>query len=447
LLSLPTGGGKTIVMSALIAGAVAKGKRVVFITHRRNLVYQARDRLAAYGISCGIVMGSEPRTGNPVQVCSVQTLVRRQVPADIAIADECHHATSPMWQRVLNRYAIVCGCTATPYRLDGAPLGSVFGAIVHGPTVADLVADGILVSPRIFAPAGPDLTGVHIRAGEFVPSELEEAVSKPGLIGDIYSTWLKRAKGLKTIGFAVGVQHSKACAALWGDRGRHIDGSTPQAEREEAVEALEKGVIDALWNCSLVDEGFDLPSLECAVLARPTASLALHRQQIGRVMRASPLKDGAIVLDHSGNVRRHGLPTDEVEVSLTGKAKRKQEAAPRMCAKCFAVCDSYPCWSCGHIPEPEVREIKVTDGELVEVPQDSQEQRRQWYATQIKVASDLGYKIGYAKFRFKQRYSVWPRFKQEDEKYVCTGHAWEQRQWGIVCARCLRARSPELHPA
>jgi superfamily II DNA or RNA helicase len=169
--------------------------------------------------------------------------------------------------------------------------------------------------------------------------------------------------------------------------------------------------------------------------------MALHRQQIGRVMRACPGKTGALILDHAGNTHRHGLPTDEISVSLEGEAKRKQEAAPRTCKKCFAVTDSYPCWCCGYEPEEVVREIATKDGDLSEIPPDSPEQRRQWYAAQVAMVSDMGWKLGAAKYRYKQRYSVWPRFREEDAKYVCPGHVFETRTYGTVCARCLR--SPE----
>ena len=441
VLHIPTGGGKTVIACELIRSAVAKKRRVVFVAHRRGLVFQARDRLAQYGVEAGVIMASEPMTGHQVQVASIQTLIRRRFDADIIIVDEAHHATSATWKGVVARYPIVIGLTATPYRLDGAPLGDVFGRIVSGPTVSELVADGVLINPRIFAPPGPDLRGVHTRGGEYVPSELEAAVSKPSLIGDIVTHWKKHANNGRTVVFGVGVAHSKAIAAAFGSIARHIDGQTPQAEREESVAQLEAGEIRVLCNCDLIGEGWDLPALDCAILARPTKSMALHRQQIGRVMRSCHEKTGALVLDHAGNTLRHGVPTDEVEVSLTGKAVRKQEKAPRTCKQCFAVIESYPCWDCGHTPDATEREIAQKDGELVEFLSETPEQKRAWYAEQIAAASALGYKIGYAKMRYKARYRVWPRLPYEDKKYVCSGHTFEMRSYGTVCARCLRTRA------
>lgn len=442
LLSMPTGGGKTHVACEIIRCAVDKGNLVIFVAHRRGLVYQARDRLAGFGIEAGIVMGKEDPGLGPVYVASVQTLARRTVPADVIIVDEAHHATSETWKEVIGRYRIVVGLSATPYRLDGSPLGDVFGVIVHGPTVSELIADGVLINPRFFAPPGPDLKGVHTRGGDYVPSELEDAVSKPGLIGDIVTHWKKHANGGRTVAFGVGIAHSKAIAAAFGDLGYHIDGSTPQEERDEAVRRLEAGEIKVLSNCDMIGEGWDLPSLDCAILARPTKSLALHRQQIGRVMRACPGKNGALILDHAGNTHRHGLPTDDVEVSLTGRAVRKQESAPRTCKKCFAVVEEYPCWCCGYTPPAEDREIKQTEGELVEF---SGEHRVSRYREWIAIASTNGWKIGWAKFKYKQQFGVWPRHSEIDASYVCKEHTYEQRSYGIICARCLRKRGSERH--
>jgi DNA repair protein RadD len=332
----------------------------------------------------------------------------------------------------------VIGLTATPYRLDGAPLGDVFGHIVHGPSVSELVANGVLINPRIYAPPGPDLNGVHSRGGDFVVGELELAVAKKNLVGDIVKHWEKHANGGRTVAFGVGIFHSKMIAEAFGSIGYHIDGGSPQEEREYAIAKLEAGEIKVLSNCDLIGEGWDLPSLDCAILARPTQSMALHRQQIGRVMRACPGKEGALVLDHAGNTHRHGVPTDEVDVSLEGKAKRKQEAAPRTCKECFAIIEEYPCWACGFKPEMVAREIESVGGELVEFVPETIEQKRAWYAEKVALASANGYKLGYAKFKYKEKYHVWPRFKEIDATYVCSGHQFEQRSYGVICARCLR---------
>lgn len=439
LLYAPVGSGKTVIMAEVVKCAVAKGRRVVFITHRRTLVYQTRDRFRQHGVECGVIMGKEDPGLGPVYVCSIQTLARRRVDADIAICDEAHHAVSPTWKRVLERYRIVLGCSATPYRLSGEALGDVFGVIVHGPSVSDLVANGILIAPRIFAPAPPDLKGVHVRGGDFVESELEEAMNKPRLVGDIVEHW-KKLGGGRTVAFAVGIEHSRSIAAAFGEIGYHIDGSTPQPEREHVLTMLRDGRIKVLSSVDVIGEGFDMPEIDCAILARPTKSLALFRQQVGRAMRSCHAKSGATLLDHAGNVFAHGLPTDDVEVSLEGRAKRKQEAAPRSCSKCFAIIDSTPCWNCGFIPEPQPREIEKRDGELVEL---SGDQRREWYARQIAIASSRGYKIGFAKVKFKERFGVWPRYKEQDEAYVCSRNEPEQRSYGLICARCLRAPHPE----
>lgn len=430
ILALPTGAGKTVIALELIRGFDGT---VVFLTHRRELVKQARARLG----NVGVLMGSE-RSVERVTVASVQTLCRHEIQADLVIADEAHHATSDTWKRVLDRFSYRVGLTATPYRLDGSPLGDVFGEIIEGPSVRELISQGVLMEPRVYAPPGPDLRGVHKRGGEYVHGELQLRVEKPKLVGDIVEHWKKHANGLRTVAFAVGVQHSRMIADAFGPLAAHIDGSTPGPERDRAFAALKAGEIRVLVNCDLIGEGWDLPELECAILARPTASLALHRQQIGRIMRVCPGKS-AIVLDHAGNSHRHGLVTDRVEVSLTGKAK-KLDPAPPSCRECFAVMPGgYPCQECGFIPETEiaVRDIGHEDGELVEFV--SVQDKKEWYAGIVASASLHGYRLGWAKNKYKEKYGSWPRLMGEIEAaYVCLKHEPEPRPYGIVCARCLR---------
>lgn len=439
LLVLPTGAGKTVIACELIERFSGT---VVFLTHRRELVFQARDRLKQHGIEAGIVMGSEDREEARVQVASVQTLARRECQGDLLIVDEAHHANADSWRSVISRYPMVIGMTATPYRLDGSPLGDVFGSMVVGPSVKELVERGVLIEPIVYAPPGPDMTGIRVRAGEFEHGALTLRVDTPQLTGDIVAHWKKFGGGMKTIVFACGVEHSLHIQRAFMDAGvlaAHVDGSYEKERREDAFSALAGGDIEVLTNCDLVGEGWDLPALECAILARPTASMGLHRQQIGRIMRACKDKQGALVLDHAGNSHRHGLVTDEIEFSLHAKAVKKSPAPPA-CRECFAVMPGgYPCPQCGYEPDPEQirREIATKEGELVKF--ESKEARSEWYKGVVATANGRGYKLGWAKRQFKERYGVWPRgLKDVEEAYVCIRHEPERREYGVVCGRCLR---------
>ena len=457
ILMLPTGAGKTVVASAMIHAAVKKGRRVLFLVHRRELVRQAVTRLADWGIDAGVLAAGWKPSASPVQVASIQTLSRRGVRllAGLVVVDECQHVRAKTWEEILDDYAKSGACTvglsATPYRLDGRGLGHTFGRIVNPVTVQQLCDEGVLIEPRVFAPPGPDLKGVHKRGGEYVLSELAERMEK--LEGNIIDHWLQIAKGMRTVVFAVDIQHSRQLVDRFneaGVRAAHVDGTFSAGERDAVLDALAAGDLDLVSNCMVLGEGWDLPALECAVLARPTASLALHRQQIGRIMRAAPGKEGALVLDHAGNTLRHGRVTDEVEVSLDDRAKRDAALAIKTCPMCFYVCLSTAkeCPECGHefSADTERERPKESDGKLVELGK--REHATQVYRDLVRKASRWGNRIGWARYKYKSGHGFWPSDRRglgrgaakiEADEYSCRGYEAKSRQYGgEVCGRCFR---------
>lgn len=282
LLCLPTGGGKTSVAAEIIRAAVARGNRCIFLVHRRELVDQAVERLAEFGVKAGrILAGHYEVRSLPVQVACIPTLVRRKHwPAELVIVDECAHATSRSWTDVIGRYpdSFVIGLTATPIRLDGKGLGDIFGCIVEPVSTRALIEQGHLIEPKVFAPP-VDLGGIPVKRGDYSIPEL--AVRMEKLTGSITKEWLGHARGMKTVAFAVNVEHSQKIVAAFreiGVRAAHIDGGTANHVRAEALRRLRAGDLDLVSNCMVLSEGWDLPSLRCAILARPTKSLALFRQ-------------------------------------------------------------------------------------------------------------------------------------------------------------------------
>lgn len=442
LACLPTGAGKTVIASHIIARF--KG-RVLFLVHRRELALQAQRRLLDHGVPSGLILGGEPvDPAQRVQIASIQTLARRDLPpAELLIIDEAHHAIADSWRELIDRYpdAIVIGMTATPFRLDKRGLGRIFGKIIVPTTVRELVANGVLIEPKVYCAPPPDLKGVRKVAGEYHEGQLGERMCK--LVGNVVEQWGKRAEGKRTVAFAVNVEHSKAICTEFlnaGIRAAHIDGSMP--DRDGVLADLADGRIDVLSNCMILGEGWDLPSLECAILARPTLSLTVHLQQVGRIMRACPGKDGAIVLDHAGNHHMHGLVTDEIDYELTDKARA---AAPprdfKTCPACWVICgiSERVCPECGHVFSVAVEVPEHADGELEEF---SPEDRRAAYRDLVLTASTRGYKLGWARVQFKDRFHVWPRKMGDiDALYQCPEHTWEVRQYGTVCARCLRKKT------
>lgn len=370
ILVAPTGSGKTVMACEIIRRL---DRRVLFVAHRRELIAQARDRLAAHGVPAGVIMaGAVPTPGN-VQVASVQTLARRFVPdTDLVIIDECHHAAANGYAFALSLPRI--GLTATPFRLDGKPLKGMFGSIIVAAHTDELIESGVLVRPKFFAPDSPDLGGVKIRHGDYILSQLADAMAKKELVGSMIGHWRRLADGRRTVAFGVDVKHATMIAEQFREAGvasAVVSGETPKAERDASLAALRSGDITVIANCMVLTEGWDLPALECLIIARPTKSLGLHLQMIGRVMRIADGKPGAVVIDHAGNLLEFGDPTERIPYSLTEKIEKPREADPdlglKRCPQCYALVPggSGSCPECGYLFPS--RTIDERDGELIEI--------------------------------------------------------------------------------
>ncbi|NUQ46863.1 MAG: DEAD/DEAH box helicase [Phycisphaerae bacterium] len=419
ILVAPTGSGKTVMATAMVEQLDVP---TLWLAHRKELIDQAAKRLEAHGLVCGIIMaGYAPMPLAQVQVASVQTLVRRDKPqADLIVVDECHHATADSYQSVLDAYpqAHVVGLTATPFRLDGHGLNDLFGELVVAAYPDELCATGILHRPKVWASKSPDLRGIKVIAGDYSIGALAARTNTPELNADVVATWLKRAAGRRTVAFAVDVAHSMAITAAFRQAGvaaEHIDGSTPRDERDAILARLASGQTLIVSNCMVLTEGWDLPALECAIIARPTASLNLHLQMIGRVMRAADGKDGAVVLDHAGNHHIHGLVTRRLNYSLNGeKVGHSEPLGLRRCAECGLLFELHLecCPECGWTPAPEQQRRDRPDvhgaGELAEFDDSSFEYRRQIWNLIEAEREAMGYREGWSFYRFSERFNVTP---------------------------------------
>jgi superfamily II DNA or RNA helicase len=382
LLVSPTGSGKTVIFSYIAAGMAKNNKRILIVAHRRELLKQISGALKKVGVSHAVLSGGTP--GIPIAnvvVASVFTLVRRMKamkPFDLIIGDEAHHFTpDSSWGKVVAGFpsARVLGVTATPERLDGKGMGQMFDDMVMGPTVAELTAQGFLSHAVVYAPSAPDLGSVGTRMGDYVSKQLEDAMDKPIITGSAVKHYGKYADGKKAIAFCVSVKHAKDVAEDFRNAGydaSHIDGGMDDTERDGVLKAFEDGRVQILTSCDLVSEGFDLPSVEVAILLRPTKSLGLFLQQCGRAIRPHPDKERTIILDHAGNTARHGFIDDERDWSLAdgfvanrGKNAEKVVSV-RTCTACFAVHKPTPtCPMCGYVYPVTARKVKHVDGDLV----------------------------------------------------------------------------------
>ena len=422
LLQLPTGGGKTITASTVVHGAAQKGNRTWWLTHRRELASQASQTFHELGIPHGTVQaGFVSNPDAAVQVASIQTIARRleKLPApDLIVFDESHHIGAASWSAIFERFprARVLGLTATPWRLDGQGLGKWFGHMVSGPTTSDLIGNGSLSPYRLFAPAMPDLSGVETTAGDYQRGALAKAMDKPHIVGDAIGHYLKLCAGKRAVAFAAGVENSKSIAAQFvaaGVAAEHVDGEMSAEARDAAVDRFRRGETLVLCNADLFGEGFDVPAIEAAILLRPTKSLSLHLQQVGRALRPCAGKTEAIVLDHAGNSLTHGLPDDERVWSLDDREKRRRgevaKVAVKSCTECFYVYrPAASCPQCGHTPPVQVREIEVVEGTLTEFrrPEPRAKFREQGQAGSLEALIELGRSRGYKSPEFWAR-KVW----------------------------------------
>jgi DNA repair protein RadD len=350
---LPTGGGKTHIKSAIAKRAIESGMRVMAIAHRRELVKQISDRFTAFGIPHGIIQAGEPFNIHfHVQVCAVQTLNRRllQIPIapDLILIDEAHHAVAGSWLQVMEHWpnALVLGVTATPERLDGKGLGHVFNDLICGPTVTELQKAGFLAKFRYLAPPKnlaflQEMRKARTLAGDYQRNELEVAVNKRAIVGNAMAYYEKHLNGRPAIAFCVGIKHAEAVAEQFtaaGWRAASVDGSMDVGTRNRILGDFAAGRLSLLTSADLISEGFDVPDCAGAMLLRPTKSLTIFLQQVGRALR--PKSDGsdAVIIDHAGNVYDHGLPADPHDWSLDGKKGReKDQLRVTQCAKCYRV--------------------------------------------------------------------------------------------------------------
>lgn len=322
VLVAPTGAGKTV-----IAIPVAKQYgRVLLVAHRREIIDQASVTF-----------------GDKVHAVSIQKLSTSTVKlprgVDLIIIDEAHRAAARTYRDLIGRYpkARLLGLTATPVRTDGQGLAGIFDVIVKTPGYIDLLDHdpAVLVPYRAFeAPdeALKQLALMKKNHGDYRTADLSTLMNQPRLIGNAVREYKAHAVGRKAICFAVSITHSRDLVKAFCDAGIravHVDGSTHPLIRQRSLDDLRDGRIDILSNVNLFTEGWDCPPVDCVIIERPTASKALHFQSIGRALRAFAGKKDTIILDHSGNLIRHGRPelcAWDLETDRSLKRRKKREA-------------------------------------------------------------------------------------------------------------------------
>lgn len=448
----PTGSGKTVMIAHMIRTAADRGLTATFIVHRKELMEQTSEKLWALGVQHGVIAAGRTLTKDPVQVATIQTLARRvtKLPRpNLVVVDEAHHSVAPSYKGVLGLWkdAWQVGLTATPARTDGRGLSDMFDELVPGPSVAWLTERGYLAPYRAFAPRGPapDLSGVHTRNGDYVREELEAVVDQVAIVGDAVDHYKRLVAPRSCLVYCVSRRHAHHVEEAYRAAGidaRYCAGDTEPGERRRIIEGLRRGDPPVVVSVDLFGEGLDAPGLAAVQLLRPTASLILHLQQIGRALRPEEGKEHAIILDHVGNIKRHGFPDDEREWTLAGRPKKKKDEekkiALRTCDACLSIFKASlsACPHCGkrYVAQPSMGP-EVVEGELKEITDAERKQQRMALGMAVARASTLEQLVEIAK-RYKYK-AAWAgiRWSQKtgEELRACIRRA--QAIWRTVGTR------------
>lgn len=334
LFQMPTGTGKTRLFVSIIKDiqriSSIKKKRigVLVLAHREELIEQIDHTLSLkYGIAHGIIKaGYEEDDRFPVQVASVQSLNRRlehwkKKSFDYIIIDEAHHATASTYQTICRAFtkANILGVTATPCRLGGDSLRSIFGTLILSQSVSKFINEGYLsdykyysIKPESSIQRELDNISDFSIEGDYSDRAMMKICDTPKIRAGILDAYIKYANGKKGIIYTINQKHNQNICEDFQKKGykiKSIDSKTKASERKQIVADFKAGKVDIICNVNIFSEGFDCPDIEFILLARPTCSLSLYLQQVGRGLRPHEKKSEAIIIDNVGSYNKFGLPS------------------------------------------------------------------------------------------------------------------------------------------
>jgi DNA repair protein RadD len=439
LVVLPTGSGKTFVAAELVRSAYDKGNKVLALMHRRGLVDQMIERFTDYNLETGCIMaGIDHNLDAQCQIASLWTYTRRLklaeqgntrffVDAPFIIIDEAHHATNNTYKKILKQYpdSFVVGFTATPTLSDGRGLGEYFDSMVDVVSMEELLKEGNLVPGEYYGPSTPDLRSLKIVQGDYEKKGLDEKINQPKIIGDVVDNWFKQASDLQTMVFGINRKHSKALCNEFikhGVNAEYLDANNDDEERSDVLRRFRAGDTQVICQVGLYTEGSDIPEIDALVLARPTRSLGLHRQILGRGARPRPGKEKFLVLDHGGSVKLLGYYEDEMDWSLDGrkgsckpKKPRKKEKTIMTCEMCKRDFTGPRCPNCGHEIKDYGKKIEAIEAELVKLNGEkvtkkyTKEEKQKWFSMLEYIRREKGYAPGWTANQYRSRIGCWPR--------------------------------------
>lgn len=374
---LPTGSGKTPVIATLCKDAVGRWNgRVLILAHVKELLEQAVGRLQEVAPEMwhqiGVYsVGLKSRDADhPIVVAGIQSVYRRACEMgafDLVLIDEAHmippdgdgmYRTFLEEARVVNPKLRVVGFTATPFRMRSGTIcapENIFQSVCFEVRVKELIRDGFLCP--LVTKAGRahvDTSGLHVRAGEFVPGEAEELMNTDERVESACREIVEHMRDRKAcLIFAAGVEHARHVAEVLRVRAqteiRTVFGETSAADRDAAIADFRDGKLKYLVNVNVLTTGFDAPNVDCVAMLRPTMSPGLYYQMVGRGFRLCPGKKDCLILDFSGNVLRHG-PVDAIRIKDPARNGGSGEAPAKECPECRSVVAAgySTCPDCGY---------------------------------------------------------------------------------------------------
>jgi superfamily II DNA or RNA helicase len=435
----PTGAGKTATICEMLRRSLTKQKTSWFVIHKRELMKQTSRAYTAAGIPHDIISGGRTDGENLAKIATVQTLARREPELpDLVVIDEAHNSAAKSFDHTF-KGKFTIGLSGSPERTDGRGLGSRFDAMVLAPSTKELTRMGYLSPYKYFAPSNLDLSKAKKVAGEYTEQSLDDAFAKSTIVGDAVKNYKEKVYGKKTLVFCYSIKHAEETCAVFAATGipsAFMHSGMNDAQLDKVLQDFATGKIWCLMSVGLAFEGLDIPEAEVVIWLRPTASLIIFLQGVGRVLRpiyaegysrlssmadrvkgiALGKKPFAYIFDHVGNVFRHGLPDDERAWSLEGKKARKKaegEVKPlSTCGECFTTFPSSKshCPECGTPRTLTAREVQEKEGELEEITQLNRKQnmkREEWACKTLddwlQLAEARGYKPTWAQIRWQHQ--------------------------------------------
>lgn len=417
MVQSPPRSGKTVVMAHIAKGATDKGNTVLFFSHRKEINEQVVNTFKRNDVDMSLVtIDSVGKISRCLETLTQPSLI---------LIDEAHHVKAKTYLKIIEHFkdSVILMFTGTPVRLDGSGFNDIADDLIIGKSVKWLQDNGNIAPFKYYAPSLIDTTSLKKRGGEFTKKSVDDTMKRV-IYGDVIRHYEKLAKGKQAIVYTHSVEASESVSRTFNEQGYTsiaISGKTPPEERERAMRAFRDGELTIMVNCELFTEGIDLPNVDVCIMLRPTQSLSLYLQF---AMRALNPRDGktAIIIDHVGNVDRHGLPNADRDWSLKGVDKTKKktklgEPTTRTCDDCYATFWSVEriCPMCGHENKPTKEEIEI-------IREIQLEERRQEVASKVEtfVTSDQcqtveelkefakqhGYKPGWVYHQQKNR-NIW----------------------------------------